>query len=233
MAVETAPAPAAYDEWRDRRWRLTGLAFAVLWLVTAVLLVQLGEKRSDLNQLSASISEGSVTQVEVVGAPQERWRGGTVVTLRWQGSVLTRFAQVTVYGDRAPNRTAEGDHVVGDPGEYLQTIAFPQELDITYADRPSYREWHGWRGPDVPYVAALAAWFGTILLAGAGPQPWRATSWAWIWLILFSGPLGSVAYLLLGGPLGMGRPRNPERRLTGGWAFLIGVVLLGGSSSGA
>ena len=39
MAVETgARTRSAYDEWRDRRWRLTGLAFALLWLVTAVAL---------------------------------------------------------------------------------------------------------------------------------------------------------------------------------------------------
>lgn len=68
-------------------------------------------------------------------------------------------------------------------------------------------------------------------MAGAGPAPWRATSWAWIWLILGGGPLGSIAYLLLGGPLGLWRPRDVNRRLTGGWAFLIALVLGGGSNA--
>jgi len=82
MALQTTPAPApapvAYDQWRDRRWRLTGVAFAALCLVTAVLFVQLGEKRSDLNQLTASVSQGSVSQVEIVGLLQEPgWQGGS------------------------------------------------------------------------------------------------------------------------------------------------------------
>ena len=62
-------------------------------------------------------------------------------------------------------------------------------------------------------------------------MPWRATKWAWIWLILLSGPLGSVAYLLLGGPLGLWRARDLSRRLTGGWAFRIAMVLFGGADA--
>ena len=88
-----------------------------------------------------------------------------------------------------------------------------------------------WARAPRPVVLGLATWFGTVLLAGAGPQPWRATQWAWIWLILFGGPLGSVAFLLLGGPLGLWRPRDLSRRLTGGWAFLIGLVFLGGDNA--
>ena len=232
MATATAAPQATYDEWRTRRWRLTGLAFAILWLVTAVLFVQLGEKQSDLNRLVGSVSDGSVTQVEVVGLPQEPgWRGRVRVTLKWHGSVLSRFAEVTVDSHREHSRTVQGDEIVGDPAELLRASAFPRELSITYSDYTGFREWHGWRGPEVPAVLGLAAWFGTILLAGAGPQPWRATSWAWIWLILLSGPLGSVAYLLLGGPLGLWRPRDLSRRLTGGWAFLLAIVLFGGADA--
>lgn len=232
MAIATEQPQTSYDEWYDRRWRLTGLAFALLWLVTAVLWVQLGEKRSDLNQLMASISEGSVTHVEIVGLPQEPgWRGRTQITLKWQGSVLSRFVQVTVDSHRKRNWTVEGDHIVGDPEKYLQASAFPRDLDITYSSHTGYQEWHGWRGPDVSAMLGLTAWFGTVLLAGAGPQPWRATQWGWIWLILFGGPLVSVAFLLLGGPLGLCRPRDLSRRLTGGWAFLLAMVLFGGAGS--
>ena len=223
--------PSSYDEWRDRRWRLTGLAFALLWLVTAVLFVQLGEKRSDLGHLYAAVGEGSVQHVEVVGLPEQPgWRGLAQVTLRWDGALLNRFAQVTVDNRRQPGQGLQGDVIVGDPGDYLQAQAAPRHLEITYSGSVGYQEWHGWRGPDVPAVMALAAWFGTVLLAGAGPQPWRATSWAWIWLILFGGPLGSLAFLFLGGPLGLWRPKDLSRRLTGGWAFLIAVVFLGGAN---
>ena len=233
MAVETAPAPTAYDEWRDRRWRLTVLLFVGLWLATAVALGLTGEKQSDLNQLSASISEGSVTQVEIVGAPRDSWRGRTTVTLQWRGRWLDRFAEVQVTGRRTPGMFDDSSRIVGDPTTYLESIAFPRQPDITYVDNGVPQEWRGWRAPDWVGWLGLATWFGTVLLAGNGPEPWRATKWAWTWLTLWGGPLGCLGFFLLGGPLGLWRPKDLGRRLTGGWAFLIAVVFLGGSSSGA
>jgi hypothetical protein len=53
----------------------------------------------------------------------------------------------------------------------------------------------------------------------------------WLAVLFLTGPLGSVAYLLLGGPLSAGRPRAPHRRLTGGWAFLLAMVVFGGSNA--
>ena len=232
MAIATTAPQTSYDGWRARRWRLTSLAFAAAWLLTAVAVVLVGERHSDLDQLTASIREGSVTQVEVVGLPIEPdWRGRIQVTLKWQGTVLSRFAEVLVDMRRNPGGSWEGDLIIGDPADYLQAIAHPGELEITSSDSGSFQELQGWRAPEPAIMTALVLWFGTLLLAGAGPQPWRATQWAWIWLILLGGPLGSVAFLLLGGPLGVGRPRDVNRRLTGGWAFLIGMVLLGGISA--
>ncbi|MCF6377937.1 hypothetical protein L2K70_09995 [Nocardioides KLBMP 9356] len=227
-----------HDEWRGRRWRLTALTFIAMWLTTGVSFVLLGEKEAALHDLESAIAEGEVTQVEIVGYPTVGdWRGTALVTLRWRGDVLHRYALVKVDKRRnAGSRiTAHGDPavVLGDLEDYLTAISpgyartDPPALELTYADHLEYQEWNGWRAPDVPAVLGLATWFGTVLLAGAGPQPWRATSWAWIWLILFGGPLGSLAFLLLGGPLGLWRPKDLGRRLTGGWAFLIGVVLLG------
>ena len=230
MAVQTAPAPVAYDEWRTRRWRLTVLVFVGLWLATGVALGLTGDKRSDLNQLSASISDGSVTRVELVSAPRDSWRGRTTLTLQWRGSWLDRFAEVEVDGRRTPGTFDDGSRIVGDPVTYLRAIAFPQELDIAYVDRPSRQEWRGWRAPHWVGWLGVATWFGTVLLAGNGPEPWRATKWAWTWLTLWGGPLGCLAFFLLGGPLGLWRPKDLGRRLTGGWAFLIGVVFLGGAN---
>lgn len=77
------------------------------------------------------------------------------------------------------------------------------------------------------FVASAA----TLLLLIGGPQPWRATRWAWFWLALPVAPLGLLAYFLLGGPLGVARPRHPNRRLTGGWAFLLALVFFGGANT--
>ena len=52
-----------------------------------------------------------------------------------------------------------------------------------------------------------------------------------MWLTLLGGPIGCLAFLLLGGPLGLWPPKDLTRRLTGGWAFLLAMVLLGGSNA--
>ena len=86
------------------------------------------------------------------------------------------------------------------------------------------KDWAAWLG--------VATWFGTVLLAGSGPEPWRGTRWAWTWLTLFGGPLGCLGFFLLGGPFGLLPPRDPgRRRLSGGWAFLIALVVFGGTST--
>jgi len=121
--------------------------FIGLWLATAVALGLTGEKRSDLNQLSASISEGSVTKVEIVGAPRDSWRGSRTVTLQWRGRWLDRFAEVQVTGRRTPGMFDDSSRIVGDPVTYLESIAFPRELDITYVDPARPQEWRGGRAP--------------------------------------------------------------------------------------
>lgn len=226
--VAAQPARTAYDGWRERRWRLPAVFLALVWLVVALTVVLAGEKRSDLDQLVASVGEGDVTRVEVVGLPRRPgWRGRTQVRLRWQGSVLTRFVEVPV----DTRRRSEAD-VVGDPVEYLEAVAYPRDLDITYSDPRSgpYLEWRAWRGPGWTGLVGFLAWFATLVLLRHGPEPRRATRWAWGWFVLLGGPLGALAYLLLGGPLGVRRPTQVRGRLTGGWAFLLALVLFGSTT---
>lgn len=81
----------------------------------------------------------------------------------------------------------------------------------------------------------VPTWLGVIavayLLLGAasifeGPEPWRATRWAWFWLS--SSPIGWLAYLLLSGPTPpIPTPSPNKTRLAGGWAFIISCVLGG------
>jgi len=239
MATATAAPQVSYDEWRVRRWRLTGLAFAVLWLVVAVSVGLAGEKRSDLWNLESAIASGSVTEVEIVGlSPDSLLQGEETVFLKWHGTVLSRFAEVTVDNNRVdPRGPGDGARIVGDPAAYLTSLApgyvrnNAPGFEVTYSELTSSSEWRGWRGPGWAATLGLAAWFGTFLLAGSGPEPWRATRWAWMWLTLLGGPIGCLAYLLLGGPLGLLRPHPGHRRLTGGWALLLSLMFFGGSSA--
>lgn len=45
-----------------------------------------------------------------------------------------------------------------------------------------------------------------------------------VWLLV--PPVGSVVFRLLSGPTaGITAPKNPDRRLSGGWAFLLSLPL--------
>lgn len=76
-----------------------------------------------------------------------------------------------------------------------------------------------------PVLAVFAAGcLATLWLLVNGPQPWRATRWAWFWLA--APPLGLLAFLLLSGPTpGLGITRPATKRLTGGKAFLLALLL--------
>lgn len=227
MAIETAQPQTAYDEWFDRRWRLTGAVIALLCLATAALTVAMGEKRSDLGLLHGGVKRGSVSQVEIEGLPTgDAWEGEAVVTLRWSDGI-DRYAEVKVVRTSSPGQVRNADDlpvVLGDPTETL--LALNPDLDISSAPRRGEtRTLVGWHVPVLAGWLALTASAATLFLLIGGPQPWRATRWAWFWLSFPLGPLAVLAFLLLGGPLGLWRPRDRHRRLTGGWAFLISLVV--------
>ena len=70
-------------------------------------------------------------------------------------------------------------------------------------------------------------WIFTFAMMVSGPDPWRATKSAWFWLMISpAGPIVLIAFLSLGGPTGLApAPRRGAQRLTGGWAFLLFLLL--------
>lgn len=71
----------------------------------------------------------------------------------------------------------------------------------------------------------VLAWLTTMWLLVSGPEPYRATRWAWFWLS--APPMGLLAFVVLSGPTpGLGVRRPVDRRLRGGWAFVLGLLLL-------
>lgn len=84
----------------------------------------------------------------------------------------------------------------------------------------------GWDVPSWLVWFVLAGMAVTLWLIVNGPEPWRATRWAWAWALFFTGPVGAAAFAVLSGPTpGLPRPKDAARRLGGGWAFLLLLVL--------
>ena len=229
MTVEVAaPQRTPHDEWRDRRWRLVGLLLGVMALATAALMVATGEKRSEFGDLLGAVARGEVYEVRVVGLDDDgTWSGYTTVELQWSGQV-DRWAEVVVVRDGDGPPLDPGQVVMdGDPRDVLRALD-PDIVLTPGREVGAYSSFAGWRVEGPGAFAGPVAWLGTLLLVIGGPEPWRATRWAWGWMILLGGPLGGAAYLLLGGPLAVLRPRPGHRRLTGGWAFLLAWCVFAG-----
>ncbi len=233
MAVGTAPLPTAYDEWRVRRWRLTGRVVVVVWLVALLVVVLAGERRSDLGALHGGLADGSVSEVRITGLPAGGVQGGSAtVRLSWDSRFLHRYTEIIVASSgRMAERASNSGNlpvVVGDPVATLEDLRSDVSINRDEHRSGSYWETSGWTVRGWPGALIGVTFLATLFLLLGGPQPWRATRWAWFWVVLAIPLFGAMAYALLGGPLAALPPKDRERRLTGGWAFLIGLFLLGG-----
>lgn len=230
MATELVPSepaclatqsPARLD--RVVAWVL--LAGVVLMYVSAALV---GERETYLADLRAAIATGEVTEVRMSEGLAEGDRGYVGVRIAWQQHGISYSTTVTqASGERQARQARRGSTtpvVVGDVAEFLATDGRQVRVAGT-TEHPSgtSTEVLGLTVPGRFFVAQLVIACATLLLIGAR-EPWRATRWAWAWLVLLT-PVGVPAFLLLGGTTGLLRPRVPQRRLTGGWALLLALLL--------
>ncbi|KRF37279.1 hypothetical protein [Nocardioides sp. Soil805] len=240
MSIDTgtpsAPARAvpAPDGW-TRRDRVAGWLLTAAWVALLLSALVTGQRASTFADLEGQVAAGQVGEVEVVGEQlpddaigyggvQVRWREGWILHAAWVTEASSERQTVKA-------RRSNGDPViVGSVEDRL--LGLDPDVAFTRGDyhSPSFTlaglEAPGWVGSG--YLVLLV---GTFALIG-GPRPWRATRWAWAWLVLLVPPYGVAAYLLLGGPTGLLPPRDPRRTwLTGGWAFLLALILGGGSAA--
>jgi hypothetical protein len=242
MAIDTGATTATtprppVDDWGRRDRVLGGLLLGV-WVAVIATTVLTGSRPSTYAHLQDLVAAGDVTRVEVVGEPLpfDPAGGSARVTreVRWREGLWRRTALVdetdregatgrtgTVERRAVLTTTVEedlsglGPDVSFAPGEHRST-----SLTVLGAEVGGWVTW--------AYPALLLA---TLWVNGAG-RPWRATRWAWAWLVLLVQPWGIAAFLLLGGPTGLFRPRDTGRVwLTGGWAFLLALLLGGASAS--
>lgn len=182
---------------------------AVALIAGWVQLAQTPAQRP-IEDLLWGLRTGEVTSVEIDKPPAG---GSGSFPVRWEGSHRPSYS---TYHHPVPR---DGDGEVTDERSEIISEARRAGVEVTErAARPAAGGVH-WQ------LAGIAMLTGLFLLV-AGPQPRLATKWAWFWLTL-AVPPAWLAFVVLE-PTRWGRrapQRQAARRLTAGWALLLGIVL--------
>ena len=215
----TAGARRQHDLAAWDRFRL-GLLAACLLVLAAT--VGLGQRETPLADLRAAVTEGRVDRVVVLGEPVRAEQGYGTQVVQWQDGVVRRTTEAMV-GAPPGADTADLLSLPEDLAALLTRI--DPELEVRRS-APADTTWSGlllgWQVPTWLALAALAVLLLQVGYLVSVPQTWRATRWAWFW-VLSVPVVGSVLLLLLSGRT-PGLPPPAGRRLTGGWAFLLACV---------
>ena len=209
LAVEPARLRRTVPE---RWWALARLLLLLGVLAWAGLVCVIGVRPSTVADLRAGVESGQIDEVEATPGLSPGSRGRYVVRVTWRDGLLRHSAELV-------------EHRSGAVSERL--LAMAPDLRIREAGAvESSAESAGFVLPDWTLLLSLGLSLATLLAIRWGPPPSCATRWAWFWLVA-SGPIGLAAYLLLAG--GLPGPRHPRVRqhLTGGWGFLLALVLGG------
>ncbi len=240
MTVQGTVAPAVGRPATKRvnRWWIarTVLLVAVLVIVAAGWFG--GARQASYNSLRGDIAAGRTDRVEITGGLPVGAQGTAMVTFRWRAGGYWHVADATEASgpDATSGMSTTSDTptvLYGEVASQLQAIAPHRDLQVvrTGSEISGYSQIAGWRVPDWAIPVAILIWLAVIVILVNGPEPRFATRWAWFWLLICPlSPLSIVAFLVLSRSL---RPTDGStgpvgRRLTGGWAFLLAFVVLGG-----
>ena len=220
----TMPLPVrSRPGWPD----LVRVGLLVAWLVLLAGVWTVGEREVPVQQLDAAVSSGDVHTVELSpalrgtsrGPQQAHWRHG------WRRYVV----RVEVVRRPHGRGVASPRVVHEDLGTRLRSIDAGVRV-VRVADRYPDASILGMRVPQwVDVLRGVLGLLAVALLLG-GPEPWRASRWAWFWLMTVFGlqTVGVLAFLALSGPTPLvGAPRPGARRLRGGWAFVVALLFSG------
>lgn len=208
-------------------WRRLRLGLLTVWVILLALVPILGAREASLTDLRGELEAGRVASVQMTRGLPDGATGFATAQISWQDGWIVRVTSVANASDPSVSVPTPGpdDVVVGDLEQQLHGWDRSGSLRVLADDQHplSGTMLVGWHVPAGVGAAGLGLWVLTLWLLYAGPQPWRATRWAWFWMVL--GPVAVVGvplFLSLGGPLRReSRTREREQRLTGGWAFLL------------
>lgn len=212
----------------DRRWDRARFALAAGWIVVLAALPFVGERNASWSDVRDLVTAGKVTEVRVSDELPDNATGFATVAVHWHHGPLSYVATVKqVRDDDSEDATSvdESSAVLHSaPSERLSALQPGLRLS---RDASRFDENPTMLGFQVPMVFAFVPLVLVLLGLGVlimGPRPWRATPWAWFWWL--QNPVGTALFLVLSGPFpGLSPPRDPDRRLTGGWSFLLAAAV--------
>ena len=188
-----------------------------------------------MGDFDRAVDAGRVHAVRLVGELPAGSSGFSLVEVHWRDGLVARVGQVRQVRSDTPVSQGSGSSerlVVGDlSGELSRAHPGLRVTSRPDTDRPSGISGTvlGWQVSGRLALVTAVVWLATVALLINGPEPWRATRWAWFWLIANPlGAIGSLAFLLLSGPTPLLPAAKVDgRRLHGGWAFLIALAVRG------
>lgn len=236
MTVQGAVAPAVD---RPATKGISGWWVArVVLLVAAVVVVpcvwMTGTHSLSYSSLTDGLASGSISHVTVAGEMPSHAQGSGTVTIGWRENGHRAQAEVQQVSGAGQSSNGHAPVIIGSVDAALRAAAHGHNLRIDQ-DRLPTTTWSlaQWTVPMWVALSGMAVWFVTLMLITGGPEPRYASRWACGWLML--SPLVVLvvpAFLIFSGPQ---RPTDAPsgrqgKRLTGGWAFLIGFVVMGSMS---
>jgi len=219
----TEPLAAAEVRLGLSAWDRYRLVLLATWLLLLLLVVAVGQRETRLADLEAAVDEGRVDSVVVLGqaVPAD---GFSTQEVRWTDGLVRRTTRVTV--GAAPLAEVEGVTTRSeDLGAQLSRADPNLEVRRSQQGQAApYGELFGWQVPTWLALTALVAYLSQLGFLLNGPQTWRATRWAWFWIMTVPGAGPLLMLLLSGRTPGVPAAGEAGRRLTGGWAFLLSGV---------
>ena len=207
-------------------WVALRLVLAVVYVLVIAGVALTYRSTASLQALYDDVRTGATSQVELVGGLPPGSSGSAVQTAQWQTGLRRWTSELLV--QRPPGQRdgfpVTAQQTSDDVAAEVRGLD-PDVRVVTSEHRSGFSpQLYGVRLPLLIGIPALLGTLAGIVLLVGGPQPYRATRWAWFWL---SGmPGGALAFLALSGPTpGLRTPPPGEPRLTGGRAFFVALIV--------
>ncbi|QIK67164.1 hypothetical protein G7072_13160 [Nocardioides sp. HDW12B] len=207
------------------------------WLVVLAAAVLLAERPSSWDRLEGAVARGDVGSVVLRGDLALEGRGWSVTDVAWREGPFAHHAEVLVARPREAGlrqvRRGSFPEATLVTSQDVSTLLADLDPDLRVETAPwsgsgaTFEAFPGWRLKGWVVGLAFGTFVATVVLLVLGPPTRRATPWAWFWLLTTPFlPLVAVALLVLGYRTPFLPPgRDGRRGLTGGWAFLLSLVL--------